>query len=90
MHNALTIDVEDYFQVTAFAGRVKMADWDNFPIRARENTLRILELLETRSIRATFFILGWLANRSLTWCGKYGPAATRSPAMVTATNWYMK
>ncbi|GAB7026166.1 XrtA system polysaccharide deacetylase [Geotalea toluenoxydans] len=63
MHNALTIDVEDYFQVTAFAGRVKMADWDNFPIRARENTLRILELLETRSIRATFFILGWLANR---------------------------
>lgn len=63
MRNALTIDVEDYFQVTAFARRVKVSDWDCYPLRVRENTLRILDMLEERSIRATFFILGWVAER---------------------------
>ncbi len=63
MYNALTIDVEDYFHVAAFAPYVKMTDWDTYPLRVAANTRRILDLLETRSLKATFFILGWVAYR---------------------------
>jgi polysaccharide deacetylase family protein (PEP-CTERM system associated) len=63
MRNALTIDVEDYFQVTAFSRRLAPKDWDRFPLRVRENTTRILDLLESRSVKATFFVLGWVAER---------------------------
>ncbi|WP_243373842.1 XrtA system polysaccharide deacetylase [Geotalea sp. SG265] len=63
MHNALTIDVEDYFQVTAFSRRVRIREWDSYPLRVRENTWRLLELLDRRSLRATFFVLGWVAER---------------------------
>ncbi len=63
MINALTIDVEDYFQVQAFADVISPADWDQYPIRVERNTYRLLELLEQRRIRATFFILGWVAER---------------------------
>jgi polysaccharide deacetylase family protein (PEP-CTERM system associated) len=61
--NALTIDVEDYFQVQAFAEVVSPADWDGFSTRVERNTYRLLDLLEQRRIRATFFILGWVAER---------------------------
>lgn len=63
MQNALTIDVEDYFQVSAFARKVKISDWDTFPLRAAANTNRILDLLDGHGIKATFFILGWIAQR---------------------------
>lgn len=63
MLNALTIDVEDYFQVNAFARHVRFDDWDSYPLRVDVNTLRILDLLDEFGIRATFFILGWVAER---------------------------
>jgi polysaccharide deacetylase family protein (PEP-CTERM system associated) len=63
MINALTIDVEDYFQVNAFAKCIDSGNWDNYPLRVVENTTRILELLDRDSVKATFFILGWVAER---------------------------
>jgi polysaccharide deacetylase family protein (PEP-CTERM system associated) len=61
--NALTIDVEDYFHVQAFAGVISPTDWCHYPMRVENNTYRLLELLERRCIHATFFILGWVAER---------------------------
>lgn len=63
MLNALTIDVEDYFQVNAFAGIIPQDTWDSYPSRVDGNTRRILDMLDSFSIRATFFILGWVAER---------------------------
>ena len=61
--NALTIDVEDYFQVTAFDGCVDRGEWDRLESRIVANTHRILDLLQSRGVRATFFILGWVAEQ---------------------------
>lgn len=61
--NALTIDVEDYFQVSAFAPYVDRGDWDRRECRVERNVQRILALLAERQIRATFFTLGWIAER---------------------------
>lgn len=63
MINALTIDVEDYFQVNAFAGHIRQDQWHSYPLRVEGNTRRILDLLDSFSITATFFILGWVAER---------------------------
>lgn len=63
MLNALTIDVEDYFQVNAFARMVQQDQWDSYPLRVVDNTSRILDLLDRFKIKATFFILGWVAQR---------------------------
>ena len=63
MLNALTIDVEDYFQVEAFARQIDPKTWDSYSLRVEKNTDRILALLEQRAVRATFFILGWVAER---------------------------
>ncbi|MGE5323721.1 MAG: XrtA system polysaccharide deacetylase [Actinomycetota bacterium] len=59
----LSIDVEDYFQVEAFADRISRSDWPNFGLRVRRNTERILELLAEYRQSATFFVLGWVAER---------------------------
>jgi len=61
--NAMTVDVEDYFQVSAFEGHVDKAQWESLPRRVEDNTLRILELFAARQVRATFFTLGWVAER---------------------------
>jgi polysaccharide deacetylase family protein (PEP-CTERM system associated) len=61
--NALTIDVEDYFQVSAFAPYIRRADWDARECRVERNVGRILELLAERQVHATFFTLGWIAER---------------------------
>ena len=61
--NALTIDVEDYFQVSAFAPYIERANWDNIPCRAEANVMRILGLLDKHDAKATFFTLGWIAER---------------------------
>src|SRR5688500_15226313 len=60
--NALTIDVEDYYQVTAFEKQVSRNSWENYESRVVANTHRILRLLEARGVRGTFFILGWVAR----------------------------
>lgn len=62
MTNAITIDVEDYFMVSAFAGEVKFEDWHAFECRVERNTKKILDMLDRLDIRATFFILGWVAE----------------------------
>jgi polysaccharide deacetylase family protein (PEP-CTERM system associated) len=63
MINALTIDVEDYFQVSAFEGCVWRDEWDNYPLRVERNTFRILDMLDEFGVKATFFVLGWVAER---------------------------
>jgi len=63
MLNALTIDVEDYFHVQAFADVISSAHWDEYPVRVERNTFRLLEILGRRNVKATFFILGWVADR---------------------------
>lgn len=63
MINALTIDVEDYFHVTAFERQIRPDEWDTYPLRVEGNTLRILDLLDEFALRATFFVLGWVAER---------------------------
>ena len=63
MINALTIDVEDYFHVTAFERQVAYGDWDSYPLRVEQNTKRILDMLDQFSVKATFFVLGWVARR---------------------------
>jgi polysaccharide deacetylase family protein (PEP-CTERM system associated) len=62
--NAFSVDVEDYFQVAAFADQVTVDSWSSREYRAERNTERVLELLEARGIRATFFVLGWVGERS--------------------------
>jgi polysaccharide deacetylase family protein (PEP-CTERM system associated) len=59
----LSIDVEDYFHVEAFAQRVSRHDWPKYESRVRKNTERILALLEQYRRKATFFILGWVAEQ---------------------------
>lgn len=61
--NALTIDVEDYFQVSAFAPYIRRQDWDSRECRVERNVGRILEMLAEREVKATFFTLGWIAER---------------------------
>src|SRR5436190_9015012 len=61
--NALTIDVEDYFQVEAFAGVIDRRDWDNQPRRVARNTNTLLNILAEAGVTATFFTLGWIASR---------------------------
>lgn len=63
MLNALTVDVEDYFQVTAFERHVRRDQWDQYPLRVNDNTLRVLDLFDEYGVKATFFILGWVAKR---------------------------
>ncbi len=61
--NALTIDVEDYFQVSAFAPYIARADWERRECRVERNVDRILALLDEHDTQATFFTLGWIAER---------------------------
>jgi polysaccharide deacetylase family protein (PEP-CTERM system associated) len=61
--NALTIDVEDYFQVSAFAPYIRRDEWDSRECRVERNVDRILALLAKHRTQATFFTLGWVAER---------------------------
>ena len=61
--NAFTVDVEDYFQVSAFERDIDRRNWDQYPLRVQRNTLRLLELLADRDVTATFFVVGWIADR---------------------------
>ena len=60
--NALTVDVEDYFQVSAFEGCVARGQWNQLPSRIEYNVERIVQLFGTYEIKATFFTLGWIAE----------------------------
>lgn len=64
IRNALTVDVEDYFQVSAFSENINYSDWDNYPLRVEDNTRALLELFDQHKVTATFFVLGWVAERT--------------------------
>jgi polysaccharide deacetylase family protein (PEP-CTERM system associated) len=61
--HALSVDVEDWFQVLNMAHVVDRADWDRFELRCGDSTRRLLDLFAKRSAHATFFFLGWIAER---------------------------
>jgi polysaccharide deacetylase family protein (PEP-CTERM system associated) len=61
--NALTVDVEDYFQVSAFERVVPRSDWDHLESRVCRNTERLLDLFAAADTKATFFVLGWVAEK---------------------------
>ena len=63
VRHAMTVDVEDYFQVSAFESAIDRADWDGFKRRVDVNTHRLLDLFDEVQIKATFFVLGWVAER---------------------------
>jgi hypothetical protein len=60
--NALTVDVEDYFQVSAFDEFVPRSQWASFESRVCANTDRLLEIFDAAGVRGTFFVLGWVAE----------------------------
>lgn len=62
MHNALTIDLEDYFHVSAFRRNIAPSEWSSLPSRIERNTALLLDLLDAAGCRATFFTLGWVAE----------------------------
>ena len=64
IQNALTVDVEDYFHVSAFANSIDQGDWGKHPVRVESNTRRLMELFDEHQVKATFFVLGWVAERS--------------------------
>jgi polysaccharide deacetylase family protein (PEP-CTERM system associated) len=61
--NVMSVDVEDYFQVGAFEHTIPRQDWDRWPCRVEANVERILALFERHGVKATFFTLGWIAER---------------------------
>ena len=61
--NAFTVDVEDYFQVSAFADTVAVSDWEKKEMRVEASMNRLLALLDKHHVKATFFTLGWVAER---------------------------
>jgi polysaccharide deacetylase family protein (PEP-CTERM system associated) len=63
LRHHFTVDVEEYFQVSAFEPHVSRADWDHLPRRLTESVRRLLELLARAEVRGTFFVLGWIARR---------------------------
>lgn len=61
--HAMTIDVEDYYQVSAFESVISPQDWEQWPSRVVDNTERLLLMFEQAQIKATFFVLGWVADK---------------------------
>jgi polysaccharide deacetylase family protein (PEP-CTERM system associated) len=59
----LSVDVEDYFQTEAFSSTVPRSEWERYPSRVEANTLRLLDIFDNAHAKATFFILGWVADR---------------------------
>ena len=61
--NALTVDVEDYFHVSAFKDSIDRESWDTLESRVERNTNNLLAMFDKASVSATFFVLGWVAER---------------------------
>jgi polysaccharide deacetylase family protein (PEP-CTERM system associated) len=64
LRHCLTFDIEEHFQVSAFESPMRRRHWDKFESRVERSTFKVLDMLEKRGIRATFFILGWVAERN--------------------------
>jgi polysaccharide deacetylase family protein (PEP-CTERM system associated) len=63
IRNALTVDVEDYFHVSAFSDSISRSDWNNHTLRVERNTHQLLDLFDEHDVKVTFFVLGWVAER---------------------------
>jgi len=63
MKNVLTIDLEDWFCANNLSGIIKYEQWSTCELRIVDNTHRLLNLLELKNVKATFFVLGWIAER---------------------------
>lgn len=63
MRNIMSVDVEDYFHVANFTDKISLGDWDSYPLRVEQNTQRILQIFAAHDVRATFFVLAWVAER---------------------------
>lgn len=63
IRNCMSVDVEEHFQVQAFASTIDRADWDTYESRVERNTDRVLQIFDDAGIKATFFSLGWVAER---------------------------
>ena len=61
--NAMTVDVEDYFHVSVFDGTLTRHEWSQLEGRVSANTRRLLDVFDDTGVRATFFVLGWVAER---------------------------
>ena len=61
--NAFSVDVEDYFHVSAFASTIRPENWERLESRVERNTERVLARLDEHGVKATFFVLGWIAQR---------------------------
>lgn len=61
--HAMSIDVEDYFHVAALSNVIRPGQWDSLPSRVEQNTERLLTLFDKHQVKATFFVLGWVAER---------------------------
>ena len=61
--NAMSVDVEDYFHVSAFENVISRLAWNDLEPRVHTNTRRLSQLFESRDVKATFFVLGWVAER---------------------------
>jgi hypothetical protein len=83
--DGLSIDVEDYYHVEAFADRITPEMWSSFPSRVANNTRRTLELLESMKVRGTFFVLGWIPSGTPESYGKLSTRATKWVVTAIAT-----
>jgi polysaccharide deacetylase family protein (PEP-CTERM system associated) len=63
MNNVLSVDVEDYFHVAALSETIKVDEWSQIPPRVVDNTRRLLDLFDRHEVKATHFVLGWVAER---------------------------
>lgn len=63
VRNAFTVDVEDYYHVSAFEKDIDRSSWGEFQSRVEANTLKIADLLDQHQVQGTFYILGWVADR---------------------------
>ena len=61
--NVISVDVEDYFHAESFADIVERSQWGMYPSRVENNTMRLLDLFAELKVDATFFVLGWVAER---------------------------
>src|ERR1035438_4596072 len=62
-NDVLSVDVEDYFHVEAFADQVPRSEWDRYPSRVVTNTHRLLDLFDEFGAKGTYFVLGWVAQK---------------------------
>ena len=83
--NALSVDVEEHYQVQALSAAVARADWDNHETRVERNTDLILEILAEAGTRATFFTLGHVALRHPALVQRIGQIHTASDAITLTT-----